>query len=148
MLNQIVRWACSLVARRAALLSGVAVASILVQTDRASLPGPDGKQPLRSETERIWVGVDGRSVFDSHFGGCADPPLSLIEHYPNFECTLRESLRTLVGEQIEQKVDIGLAKDGSGVGGKLTDAFVIRVDLCHDLKAALCALQALKQHPQ
>jgi hexokinase len=42
----------------------------------------------------------------------------LIEHYPNFERILRESLRALVGVEIEKKVDIGLAKDGSGVGGK------------------------------
>jgi hypothetical protein len=33
---------------------------------------------------------------------------------------LRESLRTLIGEEIESRIDIGLAKDGSGVGGKLT----------------------------
>lgn len=43
---------------------------------------------------------------------------SLIEHYPNFERTLRESLRSLVGEEVEKRVDIGMAKDGSGVGGK------------------------------
>ncbi|KAG5644937.1 hypothetical protein DXG03_007402 [Asterophora parasitica] len=107
----IVRWACSLVARRAALLSGVAVATILIQTNRASLPDKDGKFPAPSDTEKIGVGVDG----------------SLIEHYPNFQRTLRESLRSLVGEDVEQRVEIGMAKDGSGVG------------------AALCALQALKQ---
>ena len=32
---------------------------------------------------------------------------------------IRESLRELVGENVEKKVDIGLAKDGSGVGGKI-----------------------------
>jgi len=31
---------------------------------------------------------------------------------------LRESLRTLVGGDVEKRVDIGLAKDGSGVGGE------------------------------
>jgi len=107
----IVRWACSLVARRAALLSGVAVAATLLQTGRASGPDAHGKHLPQTQTEKIWVGVDG----------------SLIEHYPNFERTLRESLRTLVGEEVEKMVDIGSAKDGSGVG------------------AALCALQALKQ---
>ncbi|KAG5654669.1 hypothetical protein H0H81_009918 [Sphagnurus paluster] len=109
--SQIVRWACSLVARRAALLSGVAVATILLQTGRAAFAGEDGEFPTSTSTEKIGVGVDG----------------SLIEHYPNFERTLRESLRSLVGEEVEKRVDIGLAKDGSGVG------------------AALCALQALKQ---
>jgi hexokinase len=43
---------------------------------------------------------------------------SLIQHYPNFEYHLRESLRMLVGQDVEKDVDIGLAKDGSGVGGK------------------------------
>ncbi|RDB20456.1 Glucokinase [Hypsizygus marmoreus] len=110
----IVRWACSLVATRAALLSGVALATVLIQTGRASFADADGKFLNRPETEKITVGVDG----------------SLIEHYPNFERTLRDSLRSLVGEDVEQRVDIGLAKDGSGVG------------------AALCALQALKQHDE
>ena len=43
---------------------------------------------------------------------------SLIQFYPNFQARLRDSLRDLVGEEVEKKVDIGLAKDGSGVGGK------------------------------
>jgi hypothetical protein len=36
---------------------------------------------------------------------------------------IRESLRELVGENVEKKVDIGLAKDGSGVGGKMQFSF-------------------------
>ncbi|TFK43320.1 hexokinase [Crucibulum laeve] len=107
----IVRWVCALVARRAALLSGVAVATTLIQTGRAVLPGQEGSKALRERNEKIGVGVDG----------------SLVENYPNFNTILRESLRLLVGEDVEQRVNIGLAKDGSGVG------------------AALCALQALKQ---
>ncbi|KAI0637701.1 hexokinase [Trametes polyzona] len=102
----IVRWASSLVANRAARLSGCAVAAVLVQTERAKLGGG-----YVTDEERISVGVDG----------------SLIQHYPNFNARLRDSLRELVGEEVEKKVDIGLAKDGSGVG------------------AALCALQATKQ---
>ncbi|KAJ6516349.1 hypothetical protein C8R45DRAFT_1059158 [Mycena sanguinolenta] len=105
----IVRWAGSLVSRRAALLSGLAVATVLIQTGRAVLSGQGGK-PTKNEP-RINVGVDG----------------SLIEFYPHFEDTLRKSLRILVGEEVEKRVDIGMAKDGSGVG------------------AALCALQAIKQ---
>ena len=42
----------------------------------------------------------------------------MIEHYPNFNARLRASLRKLVGEEVESRVDIGMAKDGSGVGGK------------------------------
>ncbi|KAJ7755666.1 hypothetical protein DFH07DRAFT_1027993 [Mycena maculata] len=105
----IVRWACSMVARRAALLSGVAVATVLIQTGRAVFPGQGGK-PTKDEP-KIGVGVDG----------------SLIQFYPHFEETLRESLRLVVGSDVEKRVDIGMAKDGSGVG------------------AALCALQAIKQ---
>ncbi|GJE84777.1 hexokinase [Phanerochaete sordida] len=100
------RWATSLVANRAAKLSACAVATVLVQTGRAKLGGG-----LRPEEESVVIGVDG----------------SLIEHYPNFNAHLRESLRALVGEEVESRVDIGMAKDGSGVG------------------AALCALQAIKQ---
>ena len=51
----IVRWASSLVANRAARLSGCAVAAVLVQTERAKLGG--GFVP---EEEKIGVGVDGR----------------------------------------------------------------------------------------
>lgn len=102
---EIVRWVCRLVATRAAKLSGCAVAAVLVQTGRAALGGG------HSSGEKFAVGVDG----------------SLIQFYPNFETHLRESLRAIVGEEAERKVEIGLAKDGSGVG------------------AALCALQALKQ---
>ncbi|KAI1793011.1 hypothetical protein LXA43DRAFT_1004244 [Ganoderma leucocontextum] len=102
----IVRWAASLVANRAAKLSACAVAAVLVQTGRAKLGGG-----FATDEEKIGVGVDG----------------SLIQHYPNFNTRLRYSLGELVGEEVEKKVEIGLAKDGSGVG------------------AALCALQATKQ---
>jgi len=103
--------ACKLVAHRAAHLSGVAVAAFLVQTGRANLGGGTEKPRVTGE-QQISVGVDG----------------SLIEHYPQYERLLRESLRRLVGKEVESRVVIGLAKDGSGVG------------------AALCALQALKQN--
>ncbi|KAF8974696.1 hexokinase [Flammula alnicola] len=107
----VVRWVCSLIARRAALLSGVAIATVLIQTERATLKGE--RTPTKGLNDTLGVGVDG----------------SLVEHYPNFRHTLRESLRLLVGEEVEKRVEIGLAKDGSGVG------------------AALCALMALKASP-
>lgn len=107
----IIRWLCWLVAQRSAILSGTAVAAVLVQTGRARLP-EDTTSPLKFQNEvTIGVGVDG----------------SLVEHYPGYQDKMRHSLRLVVGEEIEKKVDIGLAKDGSGVG------------------AALCALQALKK---
>ena len=43
---------------------------------------------------------------------------SLIQFYPNFETQLRDSLSRLVGKKVEAAVEIGMAKDGSGVGGK------------------------------
>ena len=60
----IVRWACTLVAERAAKLSGCAVAAVLVQTGCASLgtdEGVKGTDHVNSEG-KIGVGVDGRSV--------------------------------------------------------------------------------------
>jgi len=103
--TETVRKICSLVAGRAAKMSGIAVAAVLVQTGYAKIGGgfSEGDEPIR-------VGVDG----------------SLIQHYPGFEARIRESLREIVGDEVEKRVEIGLAKDGSGVG------------------AALCALQASK----
>ncbi|EJT97586.1 hypothetical protein DACRYDRAFT_24967 [Dacryopinax primogenitus] len=88
----IVRWACKIVAGRAAKLSSCAVAAIIHETHCA-----EGNEDF------LDVGVDG----------------SLIAFYPGFEDGLRESLRTLVGESIEKRTRIGLAKDGSGIGAAL-----------------------------
>ncbi|KII95964.1 hypothetical protein PLICRDRAFT_34922 [Plicaturopsis crispa FD-325 SS-3] len=112
----IVRRICSAVAKRAALLSGVAIAAVIVQTgngvlrDESSTNG-DLTNGDAAHQEKIPVGVDG----------------SLVEFYPGFEVGLRTTLRGLLGEHTEKRVVIGMAKDGSGVG------------------AALCALQAAKQ---
>lgn len=107
----IVRWASEVVATRAAKLSGCAVAAILVQTRHAHLQGHgDPAEPIKAPAV-VHVGVDG----------------SMIEFYPGFETRLRAALRAVVGAEAERKVEIGLAKDGSGVG------------------AALCALMAGKQ---
>ena len=65
-------------------------------------------------------------------------------HYPNFQRILRESLRLIVGEEVEARVEIGEAKDGSGVGGK-TDMPLDLIFFMADFYslAALCALMAL-----
>ncbi|KAG1780376.1 hypothetical protein EV702DRAFT_1082469 [Suillus placidus] len=109
----VVRQVCNLIASRAARMSGTAVAAILVHTERARLwdHGEQSSAGLKDEGKRIGVGVDG----------------SLVEFYPNFQTKLRASLRALVGPEVESRVDIGMAKDGSGVG------------------AALCALVAQRQ---
>jgi len=95
--TEIVLWACRTVATRAARLSACAVAAVLEQTGKAG--------------QGLDVGVDG----------------SMVQCYPGFEDRLRDALRSLIGEKAEEKVIIGMAKDGSGVG------------------AALGALQAKKQ---
>ncbi|KAG2148061.1 hexokinase [Suillus clintonianus] len=109
----VVRQVCNLIASRAARMSATAVAAILVHTGRARLwdHGEQSSDGLKDEGKRIGVGVDG----------------SLVEFYPNFQTKLRASLRALVGPEVESRVDIGMAKDGSGVG------------------AALCALVAQRQ---
>ncbi|KAJ3861861.1 hypothetical protein EV359DRAFT_46354 [Lentinula novae-zelandiae] len=61
----IVRWVSHLVARRAALLSGVAVAAVLIQTGRAGQAGRDVggvNETKEEEEETIAIGVDGRYV--------------------------------------------------------------------------------------
>jgi hexokinase len=42
---------------------------------------------------------------------------SLYQHYPGFEVRMREALRVLLGQEVEKQIEMGLAKDGSGVGG-------------------------------
>jgi len=60
----IVRWACALVAERAAKLSGCAVAAILVQTGTASLGTGEGikRTEYVNANGKVGVGVDGRYV--------------------------------------------------------------------------------------
>jgi len=57
---QIVRWICSLVARRAALLSGVAISAVLIQQGYASFVGEN--KPIRNQNDTLDIGVDGRCV--------------------------------------------------------------------------------------
>lgn len=47
--------------------------------------------------------------------------LSMVQFYPGFEDRLRAALRDLVGDENERKVTIGMAKDGSGVGGAFAE---------------------------
>ena len=61
----------------------------------------------------------------SGHGNVLIPGCSLIQHYPNFNARVRDSLRELVGAEVEEKVEIGLAKDGSGVGGAYTYPFTL-----------------------
>ncbi|GAA5886185.1 hypothetical protein JCM6882_004292 [Rhodosporidiobolus microsporus] len=44
---------------------------------------------------------------------------SLVEFYPRFEQRTRDALREVLGEEVQKRVKIELAKDGSGVGAAL-----------------------------
>ncbi len=58
---------------------------------------------------------------------------------------MREALRVLLGEEVEKRVEMGLAKDGSGVGGAYSPCTSSAlIDYRHRLLAALGALQATK----
>jgi hypothetical protein len=43
---------------------------------------------------------------------------SVAEFLPNFETNVRKALRELLGEEGEKRIKMGMAKDGSGVGGE------------------------------
>lgn len=83
------------VARRAARLSAVAIGAIAIQSGKL-----DG-----AADDVIDIGVDG----------------SLVEHYPYFRDMIYEALRSIdeVGIKGTNKIRIGVAKDGSGVGAAL-----------------------------
>ncbi|KAI5464596.1 hypothetical protein BGZ63DRAFT_349801 [Mariannaea sp. PMI_226] len=83
------------VGRRAARLSAVAIGAIALQSGKLDDP----------EEEVIDIGVDG----------------SLVEHYPYFRDMMYEALRAIdgIGPRGAEKIRIGIAKDGSGVGAAL-----------------------------
>lgn len=80
------------IGKRAARLSAVALASVVISTNKLK------------EDEIVDIGVDG----------------SLVEYYPGFEDYIREAFREIdgIGED-EKRIRIGLAKDGSGLGAAL-----------------------------
>ncbi|EAS30350.1 glucokinase GlkA [Coccidioides immitis RS] len=82
------------IGKRAARLSAVPLAAIIISSGR-----------LGTE-DVIDIGVDG----------------SLIEFYPGYEKYIREAWREIpeIGEKGEKKIQIGIAKDGSGVGAALS----------------------------
>ncbi|KAK5734025.1 glucokinase [Elasticomyces elasticus] len=104
-----VRLIASAVGKRAARLSAVAIAAIIIATGKLEHPtdiATTNNATLEvNEDDVVDVGVDG----------------SLVEFYPNFEEYIREALREIpqIGLQGERKIRIGIAKDGSGVGAAL-----------------------------
>ena len=92
-----VRLIAAAIGRRAARLSAVAIAAVVISTNSLNSSGRDA--------DVVDIGVDG----------------SLVEFYPNFEEYIREALREVpeVGPGGEKRIRIGIAKDGSGVGAAL-----------------------------
>ncbi|EAW08880.1 glucokinase glkA [Aspergillus clavatus NRRL 1] len=90
------------VGKRAARLSAIPLAAILISTGKI-------------EEDMVDIGVDG----------------SLVEFYPNFEGHIRDALREVpeMGSAGEKKVRIGISKDGSGVGAALIALVASRGDV-------------------
>lgn len=85
------------IGRRAARLSAVAVAAVVLKTGKLTDPEWAG--------EDVDIGVDG----------------SLVEHYPYFRDMMYDAFKSIegIGEAGADKIRIGIAKDGSGVGAAL-----------------------------
>lgn len=102
-----VRLIASAIGKRAARLSAVAIAAIVIGTDKLKHPQDIAttEDTTVNEDDIVDVGVDG----------------SLVEFYPNFEEYIREALREIkqIGVWGEKRIRIGIAKDGSGVGAAL-----------------------------
>lgn len=104
-----VRLIASAIGKRAARLSAVAIAAVVLATEKLGHPTDiattNGAKLEVNEDDIVDIGVDG----------------SLVEFYPNFEDYIREALRDIpeIGAQGEKRIRIGIAKDGSGVGAAL-----------------------------
>lgn len=94
---EIVQWAVRMVADRACKLAACAIAAIVLHT------GND-KAPEGENDKGVDVGVDG----------------SVAQFLPMFNERVMAGLKAILGEKGAARVNIGLAKDGSGVGAALT----------------------------
>ena len=91
---------CELVCKRAARLAATSISAIVNHCGMSD-EGHD-------------IGIDG----------------SLYEFYPSFEERLYEALQEMMPEveDIHQKIRLGLARDGSGVGAALTACVAARME--------------------
>lgn len=118
-----VREIAAAIGKRAARLSAVAIAGIVINTGRlSSSPGAAttetkaGVDPPRGDVSSTGRGdIAEEDVIDVGVDG------SLVEFYPGFEDHVRQALREIeeIGEEGEKRIRIGIAKDGSGVGAAL-----------------------------
>ncbi|OJD10856.1 hypothetical protein ACJ73_09675 [Blastomyces percursus] len=81
------------IGKRAARLSAVALAAVIISTGKLRNGGVAD------------IGVDG----------------SVVEYYPGFEEYMRQAFREIpeIGEEGEKRITLGVAKDGSGIGAAL-----------------------------
>lgn len=91
-----VRRMCCAVSTRAARLSGIAIAAVLVRTGTLAWDGTSANEVP------IVLGFDG----------------SVIEHYAHFQERVLETLRGIFGDAAS-RIHITVVKDGSGVGAAL-----------------------------
>lgn len=91
-----VRRVCCAVSTRAARLSGIAIAAVLVRTGTLAWDGTSANEVP------IVLGFDG----------------SVIEHYAHFQERVLETLRGIFGDAAS-RIHITVVKDGSGVGAAL-----------------------------
>lgn len=105
------------VGRRAARLSAVALAGIVIQSGRLK----------ETKDEAVDIGADG----------------SLVEYYPAFRETIQEALKAIngIGAEGAERIRIGIAKDGSGVGA----ALIALVAAGMESKGVADTLAALKE---
>ncbi|KAF2850882.1 hypothetical protein T440DRAFT_396113 [Plenodomus tracheiphilus IPT5] len=118
-----VRDIAAAIGRRAARLSAVAIAAIIINTGRLNTSSSTGTATTEAKSGvnpprgggNLNTTVDEEDVIDVGVDG------SLVEFYPNFEEHIRQAFREIegVGEKGEKRVRIGIAKDGSGVGAAL-----------------------------
>jgi hexokinase len=111
------------VGTRGCRLSACAIAATVRQTGGDARDWPEG--------QKIIFGLDG----------------SLVEFYPRFEQRVRDALRELLGDEVQKRVDIVLAKDGSGVGGATSRPLaLVRAKLTRsELAQPHCALRQPRQ---
>ncbi|KAG0252462.1 glucokinase [Mortierella polycephala] len=113
--REIVKFVCQLVGKRAARLSAMATAAVIRQglahgalhshgyPLKLDLDEKDDADKGTGSSEAIRVGIDG----------------SVFEHYPHFKERMQECLAELLGSHANELVQLGIAKDGSGVGAAL-----------------------------
>lgn len=106
---EVVRRVCRWVGTRAARLSAAAIAATVIQTGHA--PRTKGSKDTNTTNGhalysegKLNVGADG----------------SLVELYPHFRERIHEALVEILGQETADRVQIGVTKDGSGVGAALS----------------------------